>query len=217
VTPGAKFCHRCGTPADAQAPMLRTAADGNALPWSVAAVALLACIALAAGQRFSRSPSTGSADQEQAPAMSRAPDISQLSPPQVAQRLYDRVMGAAERGRVDSVQFFLPMAMQAYASVGPLAADQRYELGRLAEVAGDATIAGAQADTLLQENRNHLLGLLLASRAARLRNDENAALALLARLAAAEAKERKKELPEYQLHSNDIDQVLTEWRKLKSR
>src|SRR5688572_33334988 len=55
LTPGAKFCHRCGTPAGLSA-ATRQSGVGNALPWSVAAIALLALIALAAGQRFGRAP-----------------------------------------------------------------------------------------------------------------------------------------------------------------
>ena len=123
-------------------------------------------------------------------------------------------MGAAERGRADTVRFFMPMALQAYADLGPLSVDQRYDLGRLAEVAGDAKVAGAQADSILREQPQHLLGLLLASRAARLRGDEDTARRHLARLAAVERAERRKQLPEYLLHQNDIDLALAEWRQL---
>lgn len=196
--------------------MARTPAPGNALPWSVAAIALLALIALAAGQRFGRSRSSDPQDQSPsagAAASVRAPDISALTPAERAERLYDRIMGAAERGRADTVRFFLPMAMQAYADLGALSLDQRYDLGRLAEVAGDARLASAQADTILREQSKHLLGLLLAARAARLRGDEKAAAQYLARLAAAEAGERRKNLPEYLLHENDIDLALSEWRR----
>jgi hypothetical protein len=215
LTPGAKFCHRCGTVAGAGGPMLRTPAGNNALPWSVAAIALLAVIALAAGQRFSGSRS--SANQEQAPVMGRASDISALSPTEQAERLYDHVMSAAERGKTDSVQFFLPMAIQAYANVGPLNSDQRYDLGRLAELAGDAKAIAAQSDTILRENPKHLLGLLLASRAARLRGDKKAIATWLTKLASAEASERKKNLPEYSLHQNDIERALADWRVPKTK
>ena len=143
----------------------------------------------------------------------RAPDISSLTPAERAERLYDRIMGAAERGRVDSVRFFMPMALQAYQSLGALSTDQRYDLGRLAEVAGDATIASAQADSILKANPQHLLGLVLASRAARLRGDEASARAFLSRLRRSERGERAKQLPEYLLHQNDIDQALAEAQK----
>lgn len=126
-------------------------------------------------------------------------------------------MGAAERGRVDSVRFFLPMALQAYEALGTLTVDQRYDLGRLAEVAGDARLASAQADTILSTQPRHLLGLVLASRAARLRADDGAERRFLERLATAEPAERTKQLPEYLLHQNDIDIALAEWRQRKGR
>ena len=178
LTPGAKFCHRCGTPAGAPALIARTPAGSTTLPWSVAAIALLSLVALAAGQRFGRARG---AEGGEAPAASdaaapmRAPDISSMTPAERAERLYDRIMSAAERGRTDSVRFFLPMAMQAYENLGPLSIDQRYDVGRLAEVGGDARVAAAQADTILRAQSKHLLGLLLASKAARLRGDTAAA------------------------------------------
>jgi len=194
--------------------MVRTPAS-NALPWSIAAIALLALVAMIAGQRFGR---TKPSDDAPPPAsgmpvtQGRAPDISSMTPSERAERLYDRIMSAAERGRVDSVRFFLPMALQSYAELGPLNADQHYDVGRLAEVAGDAKLAAAQADTILKSQPKHLLGLLLASRAARLKGDARAADAFLKQLAAAEPVERARQLPEYLLHQNDIDGALTEWR-----
>jgi hypothetical protein len=230
LTPGAKFCHRCGTPAGvARGPVPAGAAGekpggvGNALPWAVAAIALLALIALAAGQRFARPPQAGASLTTPmgapigAPQQPRAPDISSLTPAERAERLYDRIMGAAERGRADTVQFFMPMALQAYSALSPLNIDQRYDLGRLAEVAGDARLATAQADTILQAQPRHLLGLVLASRAARLRNDTPAAERYLGQLARFESAERQKQLPEYLLHQNDIETALAEWRRRGTR
>lgn len=220
LTPGAKFCHRCGTPAGL-APPSQTSGLGNALPWAVAAIALVALIALAAGQRFGRGPESSGAQpietgQPIASGMpGRAPDISALSPAERAERLYDRIMGAAERGRMDSVRFFLPMALQAYEALGNLSLDQRYDLGRLAEVAGDARLASSQADTILGAQPRHLLGLVLAARAARLRGDDRAERQFLERLSSAEPAERQKQLPEYLLHQNDIDIALAEWRQRK--
>src|SRR5687767_15663587 len=217
LTPGAKFCHRCGTPVGEKAPTPRSDGVGNALPWAVAGIALLALIALAAGQRFGRGPASQATVEPQPAGGARAPDISALSPAERAERLYDRIMGAAERGRVDSVRFFLPMALQAYEALGSLSVDQRYDLGRLAEVAGDARLATAQADTILRSQPQHLLGLVLASRAARLRGDERASVQFLERLSRAERAEREKQLPEYLLHQNDIDIALAERRQRKGR
>ena len=222
LTPGAKFCHRCGAAAGATAastPQRTHDAIGNALPWAVAGIALLALVALAAGQRFGRARVADAATEAPpfaadagAAGAVRAPDISSMSPAEQAERLYDRIMSAAERGKVDSVQFFLPMAMRAYGALGDLTLDQRYDVGRLAEVGGDATIAAAEADTILRAHPDHLLGLVLASRAATLRNDRAASQRYLDRLARVAPAERRKELPEYELHRNDIDTALAQRR-----
>ena len=140
--------------------------------------------------------------------MPRAPDISQLSPEQRAERLYDRIMTEHEAGRQDAVRSFLPMARAAYEMLDSLNLDQRYDLGRLGEVGGDTALARAQSDTILQKRPTHLLGLILAARIARLENNEARARALDARLVAAVPTERSVGLPEYLLHKNDIDSAL---------
>ena len=175
----------------------------------MAAIALVALIALIAAQRFGRpsAPSAiASADAPAATQSAGAPvDISQMSPEERAERLYDRVMSLNERGRIDSVRFFAPMAMQAYVMLGALNADQRYDLGRIAAVAGEADIAQAQADTILSRQPQHLLGLMLAADAAGLRGDRSAASAYVRRFVAAAPRERAKQLPEYQQHVAEID------------
>ena len=221
LTPGAKFCHRCGTPAGATADTRLVAARsergfGSALPWAVAAIALVALIALVAGQRFARpNPTVASAADLPAPATQSGAvpvDISQMSPEERAERLYDRVMALNERGRSDSVRFFAPMAMQAYSMLGRLNADQRYDLGRIAAVAGDQQIAKVQSDSILASQPQHLLGLLLAADAARLRGDRSAEAAYLRRFAAAAPSERPKQLPEYAQHASEIDARLAQSR-----
>jgi hypothetical protein len=236
LTPGARFCHRCGTPAGASgaAPSRGIA---NALPWAVAAIALVSLTALVVGQRFGARNNAAPASAEvldganmqgstpisavpqgdasgaapgggPAGPMPRAPDISQMTPEQRAERLYDRIMTEHEAGREDAVKTFLPMARAAYEMIEPLNLDQRYDLGRLGEVGGDLTLARAESDTILAKRPTHLLGLALAARVARLQKDEARARALDARLLAAEPAERSAALPEYLLHKNDIDAAL---------
>lgn len=215
LTPGAKFCHRCGTPATATAADSRLAPPaerglGSALPWAVAAIALVALIALVAAQRFGgRSAASTAIASSDAPAAVQggpAPvDISQMSPEERAQRLYDRVMSLNQRGRADSVQFFAPMAMQAYVMLGSLSADQRYDLGRIATVSGAIEVAKAQADTILSTQPQHLLGLMLAADVAARSGDRAAETAYLRRFVAAAPSERAKQLPEYREHVAEID------------
>jgi len=230
LTPGARFCHRCGTPAGAPS-AARSHGFASALPWAVAALALVSLTALVVGQRFGArgnpsaptsevldganmqgatpiGPPAGEPGGAPSGAAPRAPDISQLTPEQRAERLYDRIMTEHEAGRDDAVRAFLPMARAAYEMLGPLNLDQRYDLGRLGEVGGDTTLARAQADTILKTRPTHLLGLILAARVARMEGSAPRARALDARLLAAEPAERSAALPEYLLHRNDIDTAL---------
>ena len=221
LSPGANFCHRCGTPAG-ERPAAAGARSGNhargvdnALPWVVASIALLALVALLAGQFFNArgdgaqatgpaigpvGPFAGGA----APGMGPAPDISAMSPAERADRLFSRILALHERNLPDSVQFFAPMALAAYQMIGPLDADQRYHLGRIGEITGVSGLARAQADSILQQSPTHLLGLILAGSAARLVGSDAEARAFDQRLIAAQRSELAKNLPEYQHHENDI-------------
>lgn len=229
LTPGAKFCHRCGT-AVGSAPAAAARGPGSALPWAVAGIALLALIALIAGRNFSARPGSsldapsnalpvpglddrGTADAGGAPAGMRAPDISQMSPQERADRLFDRVMRLASEGKPDSVQVFAPMAIQAFQMIGQLDADQRYDLGRLGEIIGDGSLAAAQADTILQQQPTHLLGLLLGARAASVNGDAKAEADFERRFRQAEPSESKRNLPEYQRHRAEIADALARGRK----
>ena len=219
LTPGAKFCHRCGTAAGTQpATAAHRAPTTTALPWAVAAIAMLAVIALVAGQRFAatRAPAPAVAEAPfagGAPDGARAPDISNLSPRERADRLFDRMMRLSAEGKADSVQFFAPMALSVYQTIGALDADLRYDYGRVAEIAGEPTIATAQADSILAADSTHLLGLVLAVRAAQLRGDSTAAATFRRRLLSSEPAESAKRLPEYERHQSDILEALADARR----
>ena len=217
LTPGANFCHRCGTPAPSTARAQAAPLSGEVrgfspgLPWGIAVVAFVALVALVVGQRFgarSQAPAGTTVGTVEAPAMppgARAPDISTMSAEEQATRLHDRVMGLAERGRSDSVQFFAPMAIGAYQRLDSLTLDHRYDLGSIAVVSGDQELARAQADTILARSPNHLLGLILGISAARSAGDTPRAQALERRLAAVASTERAKQLPEYRMHQREIE------------
>lgn len=215
-TPGARFCHRCGARAGEGAPAPVAAPSGGIgaiLPWGVAAIALVALIALLAGQYFG--------GREAAPAVAAppgaapagpvaggnagpAPDISQMSPQERADRLFFRVMDYSARGLADSATFFAPMALGALEAVEPRTIHHRYDIGLIGLVTGDGTLAAAQADTILREAPTHLLGLALAARAADARRDTVARNRFEAQLLANEAAERRKQLPEYLDHERDL-------------
>ena len=141
--------------------------------------------------------------------MPRAPDISQLTPEQRAERLYDRIMTEHEAGRQDAVRTFMPMAIAAYEMLDSLNLDQRYDLGRLGEVAGDTALARAQADTILAEapDAPPRADPRRARRAAARRTRRAPA-----RSTHGSSPRRRPNaptaLPEYLLHKNDIDTAL---------
>ena len=231
LTPGAKFCHRCGTPAGAQPPAVAGVAaptGRDPLPWAVALIALCALIALVAGPRIGASRgSTLDAPITAIPqpgldfpapmggsAGGRAPDISSMSPEERANRLFNRIMQLDSEGKTDSVQFLaLNMFIPQLRSMEPLDLHLRYDLGRVGIAAQTVDVATAQADTILRANPNHLLGLSLAVRAAQFRGDEAAARAFERRLLAAERGELAKNLPEYELHREEINLALADARR----
>jgi hypothetical protein len=192
----------------------------SSLPWLVAAIAAIALLAYFAGGAFNRRsgssldasqtalPQTGLDDQPV-----RAPDISQMSPEEQADRLYNRVMALDTRGKSDSVLFFAPMAIEAYRMLSPLNTDQRYDLGRVAEVAGALPLARAQADTILRENPTNLLGLTLAARIARLEKRDADLPKAEAALIQAYPVESARKLPEYERHKDEIESTLAAARR----
>ena len=227
LSQGAKFCHRCGTAVGVTP--TRAAADSrtNALPWIVAALAFLALFAMAAGRGFSARPgNTVDGSQNALPqaglddrgttddaAGVRAPDISNMSPQERADRLYNRVMTLATEGKVDSVQFFAPMALIAYRDLAPFNADERYDMGRIGEVAGALPFAKAQADSILLGNPNHLLGLILEARLATIAGDSTRVHSFERRLISAEKAEKAANREEYTRHQDDISNALRQARK----
>ncbi|MBV9881294.1 MAG: zinc ribbon domain-containing protein [Gemmatirosa sp.] len=206
------------------------------LPWAVAFVAMLALAAMAAGRNFNASKGSaidGSANAlpqaslgevpQGAPAGAEAPfagggaaaggasggrppNLASMSPREIADRLFDRVMLMSSQGKVDSATFFATMALQNYANMGDLDLDLRYDMGRVAEVAGRREVVQAQADTILQRNPTHLLGLVLATKAAAMANDAKSLATFQQRLLAANRSgERQRGLEEYTRHAADID------------
>lgn len=186
------------------------------LPWIVAAIALLAFIALIAGQKFGANRPVATEAATQLPR-GRAPDISQLSPAERAIRLHERVMRLREAGQQDSVMMFAPMAIAAFEMLGNLDNDSRYDMGMIAWASENAALAKAQADTILQQNPRHLLGLILGARAANLEKRAADERDYYQRLVAAEQTERAAGRDEYFTHQTDIVVALDEARRITRR
>ena len=202
----ALFCHECGSPISGH----RAGTSGalglpTVLRWALPAIAVVALVVLTIfgiDTRGDSRPPSGAMPLSARPV--QAPDLSTMSPEEQADRLFNRVMRLSSEGQADSAAFFGSMALGALEALRPLDAHRRYDLGLVALVLGNASLAAAQADTILAEHRNHLLGLSLAARVADARGDASTAAALRRRLLAAEPAERTRALPEYTDHDADI-------------
>src|SRR5437016_7493294 len=127
----ARFCHKCG----AQVGGAQSSGWRAGLPWSVAGAALGALLTVLAlrigassggGMRDAGGAADDDASRIPLPASrSTPPDISQMSPEERATRLYNRVMLLHTQGKADSAEFFLPMALQAYAMLPALRSEER--------------------------------------------------------------------------------------------
>jgi hypothetical protein len=147
------------------------------------------------------------------PGVAAAPDISSLTPRERAARLYDRIMRLHEEQQRDSVLFFAPMALASYAEIDDLDVDGRYDLARIAMVAGQVGIAAAQADSILARDKTHLLGLLLSSDLARFGGDSLRARGFDSTFARVHDPELLRGLPEYSAHRQEIDMAFARIRR----
>ena len=157
---GARFCHRCGRPAGAA-----VSRRSERIPWLIAAavVALLVAGIVGQVQRGTpapvvpdmANPGVGTPGQPAGPA----PDISRMSPRERFDRLFNRVVAAAERADTTEVLRFAPMALAAYEQLDTRDADARYHAAILMIETGQLDAAAALADTILAAAPGHLFGL----------------------------------------------------------
>lgn len=214
----AKFCPECGTPiagaARGLAAGLQAMRRGDRMAWYVAGlcvIALLVVIVVVVGRR-SPSPEADASGANPGRAMT---DLSTMSPREQANRLFNRVMALHEAGKADSVSFFAPMALQAYANLGSeLDADARLHLGLVELATGAADPAAAQGDTILRGSRTHLFGWLLEARAALAASDSAAARRAFRAYLQNYQAERGKNLPEYAEHSQMLQDARDEAERM---
>jgi len=208
--PGARFCLSCGRA------LAATANRWRRVPLIVGGIALVAVLAA-----LLRTEGTARSGQPAGPVPAAAigagdrtpPDLSQMTPRERFDRLYNRVMQASEGGDTATVAQFTPMALAAYGMLDAVDADARYHAAMLRLHTGDTRGAAALADTILAAVPTHLFGYVIRGTLARWERDESA-LTLAHRMFAANYdEEQSANRPEYRDHKTVLDRFLEEARR----
>ena len=216
LSPGARFCHRCGVPVREAAEGAGGAAGGGKrrerVAWSVAAIAVLLAVALllwlAGSFRPAAAPEMGNAGNGGAGGAglsNRAPDISNMTPAQRFEALFDRIERAGANGDSVTAQQFSPMALGAYAMLDSTNNDFRFDAALLHLGVGELAAALALADTIARQVPGHLFAELIRGEAAARQSDSSALRRAYRDFLAHYDAELRAGRPEYAEHQPLLD------------
>lgn len=197
VPPGSRFCPACGAPQAGRRPLA---------PWVAGGAIGLTLVALLLYSRKPASAPTEAAPAEAAPAEA-PPDLSSMSPAERFDRLYRRIITAAQSGDQATVTRFTPMALQAFEMLDTVTVDARYHLAMLQLHVGNMTGAAAQADTIRQADAGHLFSYVIQAAVARWRQDAAARASAYREFLKRFDAEIGKGRPEYLEHRAMLDEV----------
>ena len=229
LSSGSRFCTSCGTPVSGARTGWSAGGGGVAgLPWpwlvAAGALVLVVLVFLLPGRTERAGPATMTTPGSfQGPAgaaggtgaggagvpMSQDGLLSSDMRAN-ADRLFNRIMGAAEQGNDAEVAQFMPMAVQAYGMVEDLDDDGRFHVAILHLTAGDHAAARAAAQDILDDSPDHILALGVAAAAAEAAGETEAARAFHRRLLDAYPEEAARPRPEYLDHQR----MLPEYRRV---
>jgi hypothetical protein len=175
--------------------------------WWVAGVFFIGIILIVALPiiRREQTPETTTAPPAGAPGPGTPPDLSTMTPRAAADRLFNRVMTAAENGNTAEAQQFMPMAIAAHEQARPLDLDGLFHLALLHQTAADYTSALAVANEILAQNPDYLLGLSAAADAAQALGDTATVRQHYQRFLAVYDAEMAKNLEEYGVHAFNLN------------
>jgi hypothetical protein len=201
---GSRFCNLCGHALGAGS------RDRIQRRWIIAGgvLAALAAVLLVRMTASSRAP--GEAPAVASPTMT---DISNMTPRERADRLFNRVMTASEQGDSGQVAFFGNMALQAYDLLGGYDADARYHVGMMHLALRNLAAARAQADSITRTAKGHLLASHLRAEVGRRANDTAARNRAWRELLANYDAEMASGKPEYGDHRTALENARAEARK----
>lgn len=209
LNPGARFCHACGASSagDSRAP---AGSHTGSMPWIIAGGAVVALLIVLAFTQLNPGAGTPPAAGPGTGAASGAPDISQMTPREQADALFNRVMTAAENGDQQTVTGFSPMALEAYRVLGELDTDARYHVGLINLVTGSYDVTLAQADSIAQTAPTHLYAIILRAEVAKEQDDGSALRAAQQAFLDAYEAERATNRPEYDEHPRMLERFRDE-------
>jgi len=205
LSAGAAFCPSCGAPAGAAAaaPSPNRAWVAGAIVTTLSVLAIVWVLARPSASPVPAAPP--SAEGFAGPA----PDISTMSAREGFDRLFNRVMVAAEQGDTAAVARFAAHALGAYAQLDSVDLDARYHAAALHTQIGQYTEALALADSMVAQVPNHLLAWVIRGSVAEARADQaGLAEARRAFLAAWQA-DPKRDRPEYLDHQKALEDFRT--------
>lgn len=214
----AKFCNQCGEKVSggggARVPAVHREAaasvvSGQNLPWWIAGAAMFALIVFL-GVRMVTPAGTSAPAQPVAPfagggGTGTPPDLSQMTPREAADRLFDRVMTYVSANDSAQAQAFMPMALSAYERAQPLDHDGLFHLSLLNRVAGNLEEAAANAEQVLVTDPNHVLALMAAAEAAVEMGRTDEAAGYYRHILDVVDDEIARALPEYQAHQTLLE------------
>lgn len=217
---GGAACPGCGTPVAANARFCPSCGKGigpgaapasDLTPWIIAGAALAGLlVVLLIMITRSSPPAAAAVSSELAAAEGDAggtpPDISNMPPRERFDRLYNRVMTAAQSGDEATVTRFTPMALMAYAQLDTVDADARYHAALLQVHTGDVAGPIAQADTITRQAPGHLFGYIIRGTVARWQKDAPALARAYAGFLARYEPELKAGRVEYEEHKASLDE-----------
>jgi len=196
-----RFCSHCGAALTARVTPTPTGAK-TLVPWVAAGIAL-AVLVVGLWVLVGRDKPPPFLEVGQ--MLNQPPDLSTMAPREAADRLFNRIMTAAEGGDSQAALRFVPMALKAYERLAPLDNDARYHVGLIHATAGDLDGTRADIAMLRQSVPDHLLAIMLEHTIAKQLGDQDAAAHAYKTFLAAYDAEIVTGRVEYRDHQRGID------------
>ncbi len=214
LTGESEFCSKCGAQkGSVSSGSVTTGGGASQTNWVVPAGILVVAVVIALFflMRINNGGSTVGLPPQGVSAAA-LPDLSQMTPRERFDRLYNRVMQAAEQGDAATMQQFSPMALAAYGMLDQVDADARYHAALLRLHTGDVPGSAVLADSIEAETPDHLFGFIIRGTLAKWQNDPAALAQVYTGFLAAYDEEIAAGRPEYTEHERSIKGFLEDAR-----